>query len=174
MSKQATPAALDAKKIRQALKAELGLGPKHVAVRSSNYSMGSSIRVVIKAEGVDFRKVQEIAGRVEEVRRCELTGEILSGGNQFVFVEHDWDLVTTVAERLAPLFEAAMVRSSARAEGDTSWETVEAEGGAWLVRCPHGVPFGRWTELNGLQHVQSASEAAHAAARQILTGAFQS
>lgn len=73
-----TPAA----RIRSNLKAA-GIPAKAVSVRSRHTG---SVEVVVKSLAVDFRKVKEIAQQEENIRRCEATGEILSGGNTYVFV----------------------------------------------------------------------------------------
>jgi len=83
--------AQDSKKIRQALKAK-GITNKQVSVKSKSYSMGSSIHVTIKDLSISRKMVEEIANKKESVRRCEVTHEILSGGNQFVFVDYDLEL----------------------------------------------------------------------------------
>jgi hypothetical protein len=78
-------AASDAKTIREALKAA-GYGQKRVGVRNSSYAGGSSVTVTVKDHKADFKQIDKIAHQVERVRYCEHSGEILSGGNMFVFV----------------------------------------------------------------------------------------
>jgi len=73
----------NAKDIRNALKNQLGLTSQDVSVRSSR----GAIRVEIKiptAKG----PIEEIARMAEHVDRCEFSGEILAGGNTFVFVDY--------------------------------------------------------------------------------------
>lgn len=74
-----------AKNIRAALKSELGLSAKQVSVTTSTTG---SVRVVIKDRWVSKKKVAPIAERFESVSRCSATGEILQGGNTFVFVSY--------------------------------------------------------------------------------------
>lgn len=86
MTKTLSAAAIQAKEIREALK-EAFPGVKF-SVRTSNYSMGSSISV----KWVDFptvKTVEEIANKYETVRYDEM-GEILSGGNHFIFCSNEW------------------------------------------------------------------------------------
>ncbi len=75
-----------AQKVRSDLKAELGLSSKAVSVRKTN---GGSVRVTIRTLGVSRDAVETIARRVQEIRRCEFSGEILEGGNTFVFIDFD-------------------------------------------------------------------------------------
>ncbi|WP_436890275.1 hypothetical protein [Mammaliicoccus sciuri] len=72
-----------AKEIRTELKKELGYTNRQISVKNN----WSSIDVVIKDESVDREAVEKIAYPLEEVDRCEITGEILAGGNTFVFVK---------------------------------------------------------------------------------------
>jgi hypothetical protein len=83
-----TPTAEVAKELRQALKTELGLGPREVSVRTDNYSLGSSIDVTIKVPGILKDKVEEIAKRFARIQYDHATGEILCGGNRHVHVEY--------------------------------------------------------------------------------------
>jgi hypothetical protein len=76
--------AQQAKDLRQQLKAVFPLCK--FRVRSSNYSMGSSIRVSW-IDGPTVAEVDAISSRYESIRRDEGSGEILSGGNRYVHCE---------------------------------------------------------------------------------------
>ena len=78
-----------AKTIRTEIKNKLGHTAKAVSVRTHNYSMGSSIRVVIRTAAAveDAATIREIAERRQSIRRCEMPGDILSGGNRYVTVD---------------------------------------------------------------------------------------
>lgn len=82
-----------AKEIRAALKSELGLTSKHVSVRSRPCTYSTAVDVRIKSESVSRRKVEDVARRFRNISRCEISNEILGGGNTFVSVEHEWTLV---------------------------------------------------------------------------------
>lgn len=86
MAKTRSTVASKAAEIRKALKA-IGYTNKHVSVRSEQFSMGSAIRVKILRDGVSLADVERIAHQAEKVSRCEMTGEILSGGNRYVTVD---------------------------------------------------------------------------------------
>ena len=81
-----TTVAADAKEIRQTLKKRFPL--TKFSVRSKPYSMGSSINVSW-LDGPTRKEVEAIANQKRQVRRDEY-GEILSGGNQFVFCDRDY------------------------------------------------------------------------------------
>lgn len=84
------------KQVRDALKKELGLTNRQVSVRSDY----NSVSVTVKAPGVPFNKVREIANRVRRVRYCEASGEPLLGGNTYVNVSVSPDVVAAEIERL--------------------------------------------------------------------------
>jgi hypothetical protein len=122
MARTLTPTAERAKAIRKALK-ERGWGAKQVSVRTHNYSMGSSIRILVHDPDVSRAAVQALADEHESVRRDGF-GEILSGGNRFVFVEFSHKHRDAAAARILPRVEKAL------AELDTVSERthVEIEG----------------------------------------------
>lgn len=102
-----TTAAQDAAAIRKAFKAK-GWTSRDISVRSDSYSMGSSIDIKVKRRGIDLATVKAIAETFERVRRCELTGETLSGGNRFVSVGYDYDLVSGIAAAIRPEVETLL------------------------------------------------------------------
>lgn len=102
-----------AKAIRTELKTA-GYNRTRVSVRADNYSMGSTVYVTIKALDVDYREVNKIARSHERVHRCSYSGDILTGGNAFVIVEYDDDLVlgkltAVIADRAPEVGSSAVV-----------------------------------------------------------------
>lgn len=89
-----------ARLIRTELKSRHGWTSRQVSVKSDSYSMGSSIDITIKAPGISIAAVEEIANGQERIHRCEMTGEILGGGNRFVSVSLDWEMVRREAAKL--------------------------------------------------------------------------
>lgn len=73
--------------IRAAL-AKAGFGRAEVSVRSSSGSTSSSVRVSIRKARVPLERVEKIADQFEKVDRDQATGEILCGGNTYVFVDY--------------------------------------------------------------------------------------
>ena len=71
--------------IRYSLKKVLGYSNRQVSVKVRDYA----IWVKAKVAGLDMQKVYDIAIKFKSVERCEFTGEILSGGNTYVFVEDE-------------------------------------------------------------------------------------
>ena len=72
-----------AAQMRREFKAN-GWNARKVSVRTQYYSMGSAIHVTVRDPAVDIAQAKEIAEKGESIDRCEITHEILSGGNCFV------------------------------------------------------------------------------------------
>lgn len=79
-----TKVAMVAKQIRAELKEKFPT--VKFSVRSSNYSMGCSINVKW-TDLPTVEAVEEVTNKFRDVSRCEFTGEILSGGNMYVFTK---------------------------------------------------------------------------------------
>ena len=99
-----------AREIRQAIKKAHGYTARQVSVRTSLYSMGSSIIVTIKdpAAAADFDSIEEIAESHAQISRCEITHEILSGGNMFVHMGYSRDCETAIAAPFRAAVDAAI------------------------------------------------------------------
>ena len=65
----------------------LGISPKKISVRYDG-----AYRIALKCWDIPKEEVQKVAQSKEKISRCEATGDILSGGNTFVFVEYDYRL----------------------------------------------------------------------------------
>jgi len=87
-----------AAEIRKQLKAH-GWAGRQVSVRCG----GSSVTVTIKDPRVPMSVVEPIARSCERISRCEMTGEILSGGNIYISVSYDYDVVKAKAAEVEPL-----------------------------------------------------------------------
>ena len=71
--------------IRSSLKKTLGYTNRQISVKARDYA----IWVKAKVAGLNLQKVHEISMKYYDVERDEITGEILSGGNTFVFVNDE-------------------------------------------------------------------------------------
>lgn len=72
--------------VKDAIKA-LGYNNRQVGVRNRI----SAIDVSIKDIRVDFEAVKKAVGVFESYQTCEVSGEILCGGNTFVFVNYPYE-----------------------------------------------------------------------------------
>jgi len=117
----------EAKELRQELKSKLGVNSRQVSVRSEYFSMGSSIDVRIKDADVSLPAVREIASKYESIRRCEFSGEILSGGNTYLSVEYTREALQTRSDRVREQVENAVAKlpedsnTLERVEGTDYW-----------------------------------------------------
>lgn len=118
--------------IRAALKAK-GWSSRLVSVKAESYSMGSSINVTVKVPHIPLSVVAAIANEHEDIRRCEASGEILSGGNRFIHVKRDSEQFRAYADALAaqlPTGRAGCPVTRARVLGFDVWaedrETLHA------------------------------------------------
>ena len=86
--------------IRKELKKQLGITSRQVSIRSRKSGHDEAIDIKIKDLTVNKMKVKEIAERYEYIRRCEYSGETLLGGNTYIFVELDYDVLSAAKEEL--------------------------------------------------------------------------
>ena len=119
--------------IRANLKAA-GIPARAVSIRSDNYSMGSSIRIVVKSAAVSFKAVEAAARGHEKVSRDD-NGEILSGSNRYVDVSLDSDVVTAELANVTPATET----TAATYRGHTFLSCMDHWGqAAYVIRKPDG------------------------------------
>jgi len=148
-----------AAEIRKALKAK-GWSTRDVSVRAKYFSMGSSIDVTIKNSSVPLPVVKEIAERAESISRCQITGEILSGGNRYVSVSYSHEAQETIANEYIPAVKAAV---DAVAPGSNSLEPVGTTGflvgrpnewriTLWEDRKDHGGCIGENNSVEGIAY----------------------
>lgn len=94
--------------IRQTLKT-FGITSRQVSVKTDVYSMGSSIRVSIKDPAISSQLVTMVAEGHESISRDQF-GEILSGGNRFVFVGYSHEAAKALAAPYIAAVEAAVAQ----------------------------------------------------------------
>ena len=81
------------KELKKEICKQLNLKPKDLSVRIDKYSMGESFYIKVK-KPVSLKAVKAIADKHEHIDRDTYSGEILSGGNTYVFVDYDNSLTT--------------------------------------------------------------------------------
>jgi hypothetical protein len=155
-----------AQTIRQAIKRELGYTSKQVSVRTSRGT--GSVRLTIKARGLDIDAIRSIAMPHERIYRDDATGEILCGANLFVNVDIDDTLRKQVADEVADEVATAWAKS----DGSTiiplpSYPAVGVRSGAgdgslWDMRGECGGIF------DGGHSLWNAEDAAYCAALAVI------
>lgn len=84
-----------AKEVKSYLK-EQGIETSNIRVNTKH-----SIQVKLLDPKLDYKQIDRLLReKFESVNRCEASGEILQGGNTFVFVEYDYDLVKQISQEL--------------------------------------------------------------------------
>lgn len=68
-----------------------------IRVRYCGYS--ESVRIDVKDLAVSIYEVKRIALQYQSIDRDERTGEILEGGNTYVFVQYDFDTLEAAQEK---------------------------------------------------------------------------
>lgn len=72
-------------KVIKKMKNTTGYNSRQVSVKFSGVS---GINFMIKDENVSIETIQKFANGYEKIDRCHVSGEVLQGGNTFVFVEY--------------------------------------------------------------------------------------
>lgn len=119
-----------AKAIRTALK-EAGITSKQVSVKHRYCGYSSSYHITIKDGNVSELQIKDICKRFESVDYDERTGEILEGGNDYIFVDRDHQMPVDGSEYLD-----AVKNALARLEREGQGEKIE--GTRWTIfkeRC---------------------------------------
>lgn len=106
-----------AARLRQEFKSR-GWNARKVSVRTEYYSMGSSIHVMIRDAAVSYEEVCRVACGAESIRRCEVSGDILSGGNTYVHVTLSREAEAALTASYLPTVVAAIAEAS---EADNSF-----------------------------------------------------
>ena len=91
-----------AARIRAELKA-MGWSSRDVSVRAETYSLGATIRVTVRNPAVPMAAVRKVAGVYQTVSYCQVTGEVLGGGNTYVEVEYARETIDSMAAPLLAL-----------------------------------------------------------------------
>lgn len=122
-----------AKRLRADYKAR-GWTARDISVRASSSSLSASLRVEVRSARVDAAAAREMAEGCEDIRRCEITHEILGGGNRFVHFEVAEAVREDVGLPFRPIVEAAFAEIAAGADAARVAEGtyVMTDGIGWL------------------------------------------
>lgn len=90
---------MNSKEIKKYLK-ENGIDTtKNISIKSSNCGYSESYNVTIKDINIDIEEVRELVKIFESYERDERTGEILEGGNTYIFVNYDYNTLKLANEK---------------------------------------------------------------------------
>lgn len=114
-----------------------GFTGKQVTVLQERCTYSTALRFTVRDPSVALDRAREVAETFESIRRCEVSGEILSGGNTFVHVVHSESARAALAAPLVVAVTDACARSAAepgptifRVEG-TAWGVGRERAGQW-------------------------------------------
>lgn len=155
-----------AAQIRAALKAK-GWSSRVVSVRAESFSMGSAIRVEVRSADVPIQVVEAIAKEHEDISRCEITGDILSGGNRYITVSYS----SEAREALSARFIEPVERAVADLPADDTSRLVPVEGTDFLVGRDQYSGLGLWGGGRFLHSYYDAKSLATGVAVAVLGGA---
>ena len=126
------------KAIRAALK-EAGITSKQVSVKHRYCGYSSSYHITIKDGNVSELQIKDICKRFESVDYDERTGEILEGGNDYVFVDRDYRTPVDGSEYLDAV-KNALSKLERKGQGvkieRTRWMLFKEESGEYFGNCP--------------------------------------
>jgi len=88
-----------AKAVRVEIKKELGFNSREVKVRKDGCAINVKLDSIEAVKKIN--EIEKVANKFENVRYDERTGEILGGGNTFVFVEVSDKIREEIRERMA-------------------------------------------------------------------------
>lgn len=124
------------KAIRERIKNELGYTSKQVSVRSSNCGYSDETRITVKDLSCDFEAIEKIAKSFEKVDYDQYNGEILSGGNTYIFVAYDWDVLHQAEEKEIENAEKAIIEADfENAERNQTFYTDKLGGQYVIIPC---------------------------------------
>ena len=145
-----------AAQIRSTLKNKHGWSSRQVSVRAEYFSMGSSIEVTVKDPAIPLPVIKSVAEGAESIRRCEISGEILGGGNRYVSVKYSHEAQQAIGSRYLEAVQKAVdavTPGSSRLEpiGDTGF--LVGRPNAWLLTLWGPDSTGCLGQHNGPQSI---------------------
>lgn len=116
----------EASNLRKELK-ERGYSNRKVSVNHSYCGYSASITVTIKDLSIPLEIINDIACTYKSVRYCEITQEVLQGGNTYVQVDYDYELLENATEEKLEQAEKIVKELESKEEnfGDILFETSE-------------------------------------------------
>ena len=89
---------MNSKEIKKYLK-ENGIDTKNISVKGSTCGYSESYEITIKDININIEKVRELLKTFESYETDERTGEILEGGNTYIFVNYDYNTLKLANEK---------------------------------------------------------------------------
>lgn len=93
---------MESKIIKKVLK-EKGIDTKKVSVRCEPCGYSERVSITLKDINININEVESIVKDFEYIDRDEKSYEILEGGNTYVFVQYDYNIIKEANEKYNPL-----------------------------------------------------------------------
>lgn len=87
------------KAIREELK-KAGYKTSDFSIRSYDCGYSDASRIYIKNLTIDVSKIRDLLSKFRSVDYDEASGEILSGGNTYIIVDYDYEVVQSAEEKV--------------------------------------------------------------------------
>lgn len=99
---------ITSKDLKKAIMNATGLKAREISVREDRCTYDWAFNVELKKE-YPLSKVEEVTEKYTRVDRCEASGEILSGGNVYIRVSYQYDMILTpeTKEKLTKIIQSA-------------------------------------------------------------------
>lgn len=117
------------KGIKQELK-DNGIDTKNISVRERSGGYSNAYYITIKDPSIDKDKVEKIAKRQESYERDMRTGEILEGGNTYVFVNYD----DAAFDEVSKPYEKKASEYLEQARNIEDGYSIRIKDGVWLSK----------------------------------------
>ena len=109
---------------------ERGWNSRKVGVRSRSFSLSGEIVVTIKDPVVPYHEVKKLSTAYERIHRCEISHEILGGGNTFVDVLQSDERKEVLVARYLEALTAAVAKIEGNYIVDVT-DNVGVSNGNW-------------------------------------------
>ena len=86
----------------QAIRAELkkaGYGTKQISVRSRFCGYSDATDITVKDITCNIEEIRKICKKYEKIDYDKYSGDLLSGGNTYISVQWDWDVIHNATEK---------------------------------------------------------------------------
>lgn len=93
--------------IRKELK-ENGITRKDISVRVRDSLYDTAVYITIKNPMIRKSDVEKIVAKYDQVEHDKRTGEILAGGNTYIFIDYEYGVVEKAAAELVPIAEMVL------------------------------------------------------------------
>jgi hypothetical protein len=92
---------MNSKEIKNYLK-ENKIDTTKLSIKKQGCGYSESFNITLKDVNIDIELVKNLVKKYETVDRDERTGEILQGGNTYIFVDYDYSIISEVNKEYNP------------------------------------------------------------------------